>query len=117
MALSKIELSLKFTSRFKQTRLYVKFGRAFFGTYRALEVQMDGDEETLPVQQGQEGQLDLFAKEVYGTRELWPVIAEANHIKFPYEEVVAGMSLIIPKPANVRAALLKLQRRSVRSTG
>lgn len=117
MATSKIELQLSFTSRFKRTRLYVKLGRAFFGTYRPIEVQMDGDEEQVKVQEGMEGQLDLYAKEVYRDRTLWPVIAEANSIKFPLEEVVAGMVLVIPKPAHVRAALLKLARRSVRTTG
>ena len=115
MATSKIELALAFTSRFKRTRLYVRKGRAFFGTYHPIDVQMDGDEEQMTVQQGQEGQLDLFAFEVYRDRTLWPVIAEANKIKFPFEQVVAGMSLVIPKAAHVRAALLKLTRRAVRS--
>lgn len=117
MAQSKIELSLAFTSRFKRTRLYVRLGRAFFGTYQPIEVQLDGDEEQITVQEGLEGQLDLYAFEAYRDRTLWPVIAEANHIRFPFEEVTANRVLIIPKPAHVRTALLKLARRAVRGTG
>lgn len=100
------ELEQPFTSRFKRTRIFVGGGNAFFGIYRPLEVQIDGDEESVIVQRGLEGQLDIYAGVVYGDRTLWPVIAEANGIQYPPEEVIVGRQLIIPKPGNVRAALL-----------
>lgn len=106
MAASTFTLELAFTSRFKQTRLLIKSGRAFFGLWQPLNVKIDGDEEKIKVVMGQEGQLDRFAGDVYGDRTLWPVIAEANQIDFPPEQVTVGRMLIIPKPANVNAALL-----------
>jgi len=102
----KFRLELGFTSPYKRTRLFIKNGRAFFGIWRPLEVQMDGDEKYIKVQRGFEGQLDLIAHDTYGDRRLWRVIAEANTIGFPLEEVTVGMELVIPKPSNVRAALL-----------
>lgn len=100
------ELDQPFTSRFKRTRLFLGGGQAFFGIWRPLDVQIDGDEETVFVQRGLEGQLDLYATVAYGDRTLWPVIAVANGIEYPPEEVIVGRRLIIPKPGNVRAALL-----------
>lgn len=100
------ELELEFTSVYKRTRLFVKNGRAFFGLWRPIEVAMDGDEEEVAVQRGLHGQLDLIAHQVYGDRRLWRVIAQANLIDFPLEDVTPGLRLVIPKPSNVRAGLL-----------
>jgi len=99
------ELDQPFTSRFKRTRLFIGGGSAFFGIWRPLVVRIDGDEETVVVQRGLEGQLDLYAAAIYGDRTLWPAIAVANKIEYPPEEVIVGRRLIIPKPGNVRAAL------------
>lgn len=100
------ELELPFTSPYKRTQLFIKNGRAFFGVWRPIEVQMDGDEEEVLIQRGLEGHLDLVAFVVYGDRRLWRVIAHANRIDFPLEEVVVGLRVVIPKPTRVRAALL-----------
>jgi len=116
MAAKSFELSLPFTSRFKKTRLLVKGGRAFFGLWQPLAVKLDGDEEQILVTMGQEGQLDRVAFEVYGDRTLWPVIAHANQIDLPHTQVVVGMRLIIPKPANVNAALLATIARQTTKT-
>ncbi len=100
------ELELPFTSPYKRTQLFIKNGRAFFGVWRPIDVRMDGDEEEVVIQRGLEGQLDLIAWAIYGDRRLWRVIAHENQIDFPLEEVVVGLRLRIPKPTNVRAALL-----------
>lgn len=100
------ELELPFTSPYKRTQLFIKNGRAFFGIWRPLDVQMDGDEEDVLIQRGIEGHLDLVAFVVYGDRRLWRVIAHANQIDFPMEEVTVGRRIIIPKLVHVRAALL-----------
>jgi hypothetical protein len=100
------ELELDFTSPYKATRLFIKAGRAFFGIWRPLEVKLEGDEEEVIIEHGLEGQLDLIADAVYGDRRLWRVIAHANQIDRPFEQVTIGMHIKIPKLANVRAALL-----------
>jgi len=100
------ELELPFTSPYKRTQLFIKDGRAFFGIWRPLEVELDGDEETVLIQRGLDGHLDLVAFVVYGDRRLWRVIAQANKIDFPLEEVTVGRRIIVPKPTKVRAALL-----------
>ncbi len=105
MAQEPYELELEFTS-YKRTRLFVQNGRAFFGVWRPIEVEIDGDEEYVIVQRGLEGHLDLIAHEVYQDRRLWRVIAHENQIDFPLEEVTVGRRIMIPKPANVRAGLL-----------
>lgn len=99
-------LELPFVSRFKNTRLFIKDGQAFFGIWRPLPVKMDGDEEQVIIQAGLEGSCDLLADAVYGDRRLWHVIAQANRIDFPWEQITVGTVLVIPKVANVRAALL-----------
>jgi len=106
MATPAFELPVDFTSPYKRTRLLIKDGRAFFGIWRPLDVQMDGDEEEFIVQRGLEGHLDLIAFVVYGERRLWRVIAQENLIDLPIEQVTVGRRIVIPKPANVRAALL-----------
>jgi len=108
----KYELEMDYTSPYKATRLYIKDGKAFFGRWKPFDVQIDGDEPEVIVEQGQEGQLDLFAHELYGDRRLWRVIAQANKIDFPLEQVVPKLKLIIPKPEHVQAALLKATARA-----
>ena len=100
------ELDVPFTSPYKRTRLFILNGRAFFGIWRPIEVTIDGDEESLDIQRGLEGHLDLVAFGVYGDRRLWRVIADVNHIDLPMEEVTVGRRIIIPKPSHVRAGLL-----------
>ncbi len=101
----RIELEVAFTSRFKGTRLFVKDGRSFYGLWEPLPIELDGTEEEIEVQLGEEGQLELFALRVYEDKTLWHVIAQANRIDFPFEQVVPGMKIVIPKESRVRAAL------------
>lgn len=115
--MASFELELPFTSPYKRTRLFILNGAAFFGIWRPIPVEIEGDEEELTIQRGMEGHLDLIAATVYGDRRLWRVIAQANLIDLPMEEVVAGRRIIIPKPSNVRAGLLAAGARVVDLTG
>jgi hypothetical protein len=127
-----IELELDFDNPYKASRLFVKSGRAFFGIWNPPIVQyngpevvsprsnivipIDGDEERVTVVQGMEGQLDLYADAIYGRRSLWRVIAQANFIDLPLRDVKVGMTLIIPKPTYVNAALLATSTRQGAAT-
>jgi len=102
----RLELVVPFISPYKRTRLFVKNGRAFFGIWRPVDVDLDGDEDEVEIQRGLEGHLDLVAHVVYGDRRLWRVIADVNLIDLPYEQVVVGLRITIPKPENVRSALI-----------
>lgn len=113
----RFELSVAFTNRFKATRLFITQGRAFFGLWDPLPVELDGDEEEFEVKLGEEGQLELFALRAYGDKTLWHVIAEANHIDFPFEQVAPGQRLVIPKASKVRAALLRALSSQQAQTG
>ena len=106
MARRPLEIELDFTNPYKQTSIFIKDGRAFFGLWNPINVTLDGDEEEYIVPQGMQGQLDLIANDFYGDRRLWRIIAHANKIDFPHEDVTAGRRLIIPKPDKVRSALL-----------
>lgn len=106
-----LEIELDFTNPYKQTSVFVKEGRAFFGLHSPLQVEVDGSESEFRVSQGLQGHLDLIADEVYGDRRLWRVIAHANKIDFPHEQVVAGMVLVIPYFDRVSAALLESKGR------
>lgn len=108
---TRFEMYLHHTSPYKDTRLYVKDGRAFFGRWNPSPLEITGREREVVVQQGQEGQLDLFAYKYYGDRRLWRIIAQANKIDLPFRDVVAGMKLIIPSYSDVQAALTRSNAR------
>jgi hypothetical protein len=99
-------LSLPFTSPYKATSLFVLQGKASWGIWQPLPITLTGNEEQIRVNEGQQGTCEYIAGQVYADRSLWWVIANANHIDFPFEEILAGMLLIIPDPQVVRAALL-----------
>jgi len=99
------EVELEFTNPYKQTSIFIKAGRTFFGLWNPVTPELDGSEEEYTVPQGMQGHLDLIADEFYGDRRLWRIIAHANKIDLPHEQVIAGMTLIIPNPDGVRSAL------------
>jgi hypothetical protein len=106
------EIDLDPISPYVATGIFSKGGKTFFGIWNPPLVRIDGDEAEVIVQEGQEGQLDLFADSEYNDRRLWYVIAQANKIDFPLRDVVPGMRLIIPKIPNVNAALQAFARRA-----
>ncbi len=101
----KYKLDLPFHSRYKQTPLYLLDGKGFLGRWRPPEITLDGDEERKIVDDVHAGDLTKYADEAYGDPELFWVIAYVNQIGYPPEEVVAGMTIIIPKQEHVNAAL------------
>lgn len=103
--MAEVEVKLEFNSRFKKTPLYTKEGRTFFGVWDEPTIKLDGDEKIQEVDSTTS--LDILAYEEYGDRALWWAIARANKMKNPEEELVPGMDIIIPKPENVRTALLE----------
>ena len=102
---TQFELDLPFTSFYKETPLYIRDGVAFFGRWRPPTIQLDGDEERVIVDGSHVGDLNRYAYEYYGDASLWKAIAHVNQINYPIEEVVQGLTLIIPKIENVFAAL------------
>lgn len=96
-----------FFDNYKGTTVFVKGGRASYGIWQPLEVQLDGDEPVRTIEQGMEGTLEFLADEEYGDRRLWQVIAHANKIDYPPRDVVPGLQVKIPKAAYVFAALQK----------
>ena len=103
--MAKFELRPAFTSRHKQTALYMKGGKAFYGVWKSPDIKMEGDEKEIIVTTDQEGQLDLYAYNEYGDRSLFWAIAYVNNIQSISDEVVAGMRLKLPHYDNVKAAL------------
>jgi FKBP-type peptidyl-prolyl cis-trans isomerase 2 len=98
-------IELDYTSPYKNTNIFSKGGKVFFGIFDPVDIKLDGDEVEVEVQDGEEGHLDLIADKAYGDRRLWRVIAQANKIDLPLRDVVPGMRLIVPKPSRVAAAL------------
>lgn len=101
----KFMLDHPFTSMYKLTPLYFKDGKAFFGIWRPIEVQIDGDEDRVIVDEAHVGDLGKYADEHYGDKELFWVIGHVNKINYPPRDVVVGLVLIIPKEEHVSAAL------------
>jgi len=103
--MSTVDIDLEFTSPYKRTQVFLKDDRLFFGLWDPLDVQIDGDEVEVEIQDGVDGFLDLLAHQYYKDRRLWRVIAQANRIDLPLRDVVPGMRLIIPKITHVSQAL------------
>jgi hypothetical protein len=99
------DVNLDPTNPYVATPIYSKGGKIFFGIWVPPPVQIDGDEKQVVIQQGLDGQLDLIADAEYGDRRLWRVVAQANKIDLPLRDLVPGMKIIVPKAANVYAAL------------
>jgi|GEM_PF-2041550 len=105
------ELDLPFTSPFKETPLFLKDGKAFFGIWKPPAIQIDGDEKRIKVDLAHEGDLTKYAEEEYGDPSLFWVIGHVNKINYPPRDVVNGLVIIIPKEEHVMAALQAAQER------
>jgi hypothetical protein len=55
-----------------------------------------GDDQYVTVKTGEEFRLDKLALRAYGSPSLWHIIARANRIFNPFDELTAGMRLRIP---------------------
>jgi len=90
------------TSRYKEQRY---FQRSIRGIGKRIEPELWNPEDILASDQdeftevgpGEVGRLDLVSARVYnGIEQLWWVIAYANGIIDPFEEVVSGLKLRYP---------------------
>ncbi len=89
------------TSRYKKARYYRReIRRGVFRiepeTWYPDDIPETGDDKYTEVKPGEVGRLDLISLRVYRTESLWWVIAFANDIIDPFEEVVSGLKLRYP---------------------
>lgn len=71
-------------------------GTEYLETFPVPKIPERADDVYHEVNSGQEGRLDLISYHYYGTAELWWVLAVANDLFFPMEEVTAGLVLRVP---------------------
>jgi len=65
------------------------------------ELPPRNDDIYLQVKAGEDYRLDLLALRTYGDPSLWWVIAQANRIFNPFDELEAGMTLRVPSRQSV----------------
>jgi hypothetical protein len=80
---------------FIRTPVYNVNNTIVFGLRREV-IAPDPTDSIIGVTQTMVGDLGILAYELYGTSELWWVIAELNHILDPMTEVVEGLQLRVP---------------------
>lgn len=95
-------------SRFAWQDVYIRDGRKFWGTWEPVSIPQSASDRYVTVTDATAGRLDLLSYEAYGTPELWWVIAEANLIFFPPEQLVSGSTIRVPSATTV--ATLGLMR-------
>ena len=99
------------TSRYKGSKYYQRV-IAGVGTYvepeiwKAPEVPDAANDLYTEVLAGEEGRLDLVAMRIYRHDSLWWILALANNIIDPFEEVTAGMQVRYPQFSWVAANIL-----------
>lgn len=88
-------------SRFAGQPLYIDGGTKFWGTWAPVNIPPHPADFYFTVTEAVEGRLDLIAYRYYRTPELWWVIAEANNLFFPFEDVAVGTVLRIPSLTSI----------------
>tara|TARA_R110000744_G_scaffold52348_1_gene112151 strand:- start:303 stop:593 length:291 start_codon:yes stop_codon:yes gene_type:complete len=83
----------KITHKGKKTKIIV--GQRDFDAYYKV-AGMTGDNKLVQLPPGYEGRLDMISTMVYGTPNLWWVIAMANDIMDPEEELIPGALIKVP---------------------
>lgn len=95
MASNSSQVQLGNYSMFIRTPVYNVNNTIVFGLRREV-VAPDPTDSIVTVTQPMVGDLSILAYELYGTPELWWVIAEMNQILDPMTEVVEGLQLRVP---------------------
>lgn len=98
------QVTLSKTSMFLQTPVYNVGGTIVYGLRREV-IPPDTSDRVITVTAGLESRLDLLASEIYGTSDLFWVLAEANQIIDVMTEVPNGTKLRVPLKDRVFAAL------------
>lgn len=83
-------------SRFAAQDVYLDGKRLTWGTWNPPVIPSAPTDVYVTVEQPFEARLDLYSHRFYQTPELWWVLAEANAIFFPFEELEVGTVLRIP---------------------
>ena len=83
-------------SRFFSQDLFLINGKRVWGTWESPKIPNSPFDNYHTVTQMDAGRLDLISYKYYQTPELWWVLATANGLFFPADELVAGMILRIP---------------------
>ena len=81
------------THKGKKTKIIV--GQRDFDDYYK-NAGMKGTNKLIQLPPGYEGRLDMISTMVYGTPSLWWVIAMANDIMDPEEELIPGALIKVP---------------------
>jgi hypothetical protein len=90
------QVTLDKYSMFIRTPVYRVGEDIVFGLRREV-VMPDVTDVVIEVTQAMDGRLDVLAFELYGTSDLWWVIAELNQITDPMTEVKQGVELRVPR--------------------
>jgi len=84
-------------SRFRAQTLYRNTdGRLYYGTFSAPDFPQGAKDVYHTVVEGQDQRLDLISYYYYHTAELWWVIALANNILSPFDDIHIGDLLRVP---------------------
>lgn len=91
------------SSRYKNARYYRRIVdnvglRIEPSIWQYDEIPENDNDLFTEVGSGERGRLDLIARRIYRLEELYWVIAFANDIVDPFEEIVPGMKLRCPHP-------------------
>jgi len=89
-------------SRFFRQSVYRESGEMFWGTWIPPEIPFSPQDVYHEVAEKDERRLDLISYRWYKTPELWWVIAEANNLMFPVDDLEIGMILRIPNKVTLR---------------
>ena len=95
-------------SRFFGQDAFMVGQRKFWGTWEPIVIPNSPSDRYITITEAMAGRIDLVSYEFYGTPELWWIIAEANGIAFPPDDLAVGDVLRIPSPST--AATLGLIR-------
>ena len=83
-------------SRFFGQPLYLGDRDRFWGVWEPVDIPPSPSDQYITVDEAIAGRIDLISYRYYRTPELWWVIAEANALFFPPEDLIIGMILRIP---------------------
>lgn len=83
-------------SRFNRQSVYVQGGEKFWGAWVPPPIPFSPSDTYHVITSVDESRIDLVAYRYYKTPELWWVIAEANGIQFPADELSEGTILRVP---------------------
>lgn len=99
---SDIQLYLGINSRYSDNPVFKAGENLILNTFEKPIYTSATDDSYFTVIDKYQGRLDLISAAVYGTTELWWLIAYTNNILDPFTEVVAGTQLVIPPASEAR---------------